>query len=56
MNLDQWVFYVLPTRILEKKVPDLKHIGLDALLRLGPREASYQSLQRTIEASVHIET
>lgn len=54
LNLDQWIFYVMPTKLLEEKVPALKQLSLDMLLKLGPSESSYQSLKKTIEGCAGI--
>ncbi|GAB07388.1 hypothetical protein GII30_01145 [Gordonia amarae] len=41
LNLDQWEFYVVPTSLLEKLIPEQKSISLTSLLRLtsAPRVA-----------------
>ena len=45
MDLDQWVFYVIPT----KELPSRNSLTLTALLALGPTEARYQTLKQAIE-------
>lgn len=45
LDLDQWVFYVLKTEILNEKVPNQKTIGLNSLLKLKPKKCSYNELK-----------
>jgi hypothetical protein len=44
LNTDQWEFYVLPTRVFERKVPKQKTIGLNSLLKLGPEKVEYSEI------------
>jgi hypothetical protein len=48
LNLDQWEFYVLPTRELDAHVPNQKTIGLNGLLKLKPQKARYSELSGII--------
>ncbi len=50
LDLDLWDFYVLPTSVLNEKVPEQKKIGLQSLLKLGPVKTDYASLGATIES------
>ena len=49
LDLDLWDFYVLPTSVLNQKIPDQKTIGLQSLKKLNPIKTSYSDLGRTIE-------
>lgn len=49
LNLDYWEFYVLPTSILNEKVPNQKTISLSSLLNLKPVKTDYSELGRIIE-------
>lgn len=49
LNLDYWDFYVLPTSVLNEKVPEQKSIALSSLLKLGPAKTDYAGLAETIE-------
>jgi len=49
LNVDQWEFYVLPTAVLDERVPTQKRIGLVTLLRLEPHRAEFEQLQEVIE-------
>ena len=49
LNLDYWDFYVLPTFVLNDKVPDQKRIALSSLLKLGPVKTDFAGLAETIE-------
>jgi hypothetical protein len=48
MNLDQWEFYVLPSRILNEKYPAQKTIGLKSLVKLEPVRVKYNELGQSI--------
>ncbi len=50
LNLDYWDFYVLPTSILNEKVPNQKHIALSSLLKLKPTKTDYEGLGSVIES------
>ncbi len=50
LNLDYWDFYVLPTSILNAKVPNQKHISLSSLLKLEPTKTDYEGLGAVIES------
>lgn len=49
LDLDLWEFYVLPTRILDERMPVQKKISLSSLLKLAPVKASFSDLKGTIE-------
>lgn len=44
LNVQQWRFYVLPTRVLDEKIPLQKTLTLSALLALQPAECEYEGL------------
>lgn len=50
LDLDYWDFYVLPTSVLNEKVPDQKGIALSSLLKLGPVKTDYAGLGSVIES------
>ena len=50
LNLDYWDFYVLPTSILDEKIPNLKGISLSSLLKLEPVKTDYARLGSVIES------
>lgn len=50
LNLDYWDFYVLPTSVLDEKVPDQKGITLSSLLKLEPIKTDYAVLGAVIES------
>lgn len=50
LNLDYWDFYVLPTSVLNEKVPEQKGISLSSLLKLGPVKTDYAGLGAVIES------
>ena len=49
LNLDQWTFYLLPTRILNEKMPLQKSISLTRLKKLESLPSSYHELRKTME-------
>lgn len=49
LNLDQWIFYLLPTTILNQHLPKQKTVSLSGLLRLKPIECAYSQLRDRIE-------
>lgn len=49
LNLDYWDFYVLPTSVLNEKVPNQKGIALSSLLKLNPVKTDYARLGNVIE-------
>ncbi len=49
LNLDYWEFYVLPTSVLNEKVPNQKGIALSSLLKLEPVKTDYTGLREAIE-------
>ena len=50
LDLDHWDFYVLPTSVLDEKVPDQKGIALSSLLKLEPVKTDYAGLGTVIES------
>lgn len=48
LNLDHWEFYILPTKILDEKMPKQKTIILPSLLRLQPKKVEYGGIKDTI--------
>ena len=50
LDLEQWMFYLLPTQILNAKKPTQKSLTLSALLKLRPRQVKYQEIAASVEA------
>lgn len=50
LNLDYWDFYVLPTSVLNEKLPNQKSIAFSALQKLNPVKADYTGLGAVIES------
>lgn len=50
LDLDQWTFYVLPTRLLDERCPAQKTIRLSSLERLDPLKTDFTGLQKTVAA------
>ncbi len=48
LNLDQWEFYLLPSKILDEKLPTQKTISLAKLLKLEPCVAKYEELAECV--------
>lgn len=49
LNLDYWDFYVLPTSVLNEKLPNQKSIVFSALQKLNPVKTDYAGLGAVIE-------
>ncbi len=49
MDLEQWTFYVLSAKILDKEIPNQKTITLSSLLSLKPVQCSYFELKNIIK-------
>jgi len=49
MDLTQWEFYLLPTAVLDGRLPKQKQLSLSALLRLDPVRCSFGDLGPSIE-------
>lgn len=52
LNLDQWRFHVLPTTVLNEKIPQQKTISLSALLTLGPTVCDYSGLATAVRTAI----
>lgn len=50
LDLDYWDFYVLPTSVLNEKIPNQKGISLSSLLKLEPIKTDYAGLGAVIES------
>lgn len=48
LDLQQWDFYVLNSKILNSEVPTQKSISLSGLLKLGACKCDYNNLNKTI--------
>ena len=48
MKLEQWMFWVLSTRVLDERVPYQKRIALSSLLKLDPAETAYGGLRECV--------
>jgi hypothetical protein len=51
MNVEQWVFFVLPTTVLDARLPSQKQLGLAGLLSLRPIECRFVQLRDAVEAA-----
>jgi len=52
LNLAQWDFYVLATRVLDEKVGEQKSIVLSPLLKLEPTKCKYGEIGNSINSQV----
>ena len=53
LDTSKWDFYVLPTEVLDREVPEQKSIRLNSLKKLKPYECQYPDLKETIENIEH---
>lgn len=51
-NLDQWTFYVVPTKVLEEKLKEQKTLSLSTLLYLGFEGVSYEMLHKQFQRAL----
>ncbi len=49
LNIDQWAFYILPTKTLNKAVGNQKSITLSSLKKLSPIKTNYSSINQTVK-------
>ncbi len=49
LNLDLWNFYVLSTKILNKKKPAIKTITLPSLMKMEPVQCDYYGISEAIQ-------
>lgn len=54
LDVEQWTFYVLPTSVLNLKVPVQKTIRLRPLIALGPHQCTYHELKAAIHAAAAV--
>ncbi|WP_445169903.1 hypothetical protein ACTXG7_11615 [Mycolicibacterium sp. Dal123E01] len=54
LDVEQWTFYVLPTSVLNRKVPVQRMIRLRPLLALGPHQCTYDDLKAAIWAAAAV--
>lgn len=48
LNMDQWTFYVLETKVLNGKCEFQKTISLNSLISLNPKKCTYNELKECI--------
>ena len=48
LNLDQWTFYILATKILDNELANQKTITLGRLLKLNPIECKYGQINKVV--------
>ena len=48
LDTSKWDFYVLPTEVLDREVPEQKTIRLSSLEKLSPRRCPHAELKKTI--------
>lgn len=54
LDVEQWTFYVLPTSVLDRKVPVQRMIRLRPLIALGPQQCTYNELKAAIHAAAAV--
>ena len=52
LDLSQWTFYVLATRVLDERLPEQKGIRLSSLLKLGPAQTDHPGLAAAVASAV----
>ena len=56
LQLDQWLFYVLSTAVLNEKIPRQKTIFLSTLEKLGAKPVAFADLAATVWSATHAKT
>ncbi len=51
LHVDHWRFYVFPTAVLNRQLPDQKTLTLRSLLRLTPVEVPYGAILAAVESA-----
>ena len=54
LDVEQWTFYVLPTSVLNREVPEQKTIRLGPLKDLGAHSCAYSELKTAIHAAAAV--
>jgi hypothetical protein len=54
LDVDQWEFYVLPTRTLDAELPTQKSVRLPTLLKVGARQTRFEDLAEVIERAARL--
>ena len=49
MVLDQWRFYIVPTRTIDEQLSDQRKISLQGLNRIGAVECDYGGIRPTVD-------
>ncbi|MFH1601659.1 MAG: hypothetical protein ABIB61_01745 [Candidatus Shapirobacteria bacterium] len=49
LNLDQWDFYIIQTKVLNDKKRNQKAISLSSLVRLNPNKAKFNDIKKNID-------
>lgn len=49
IDLEQWIFFVLKTEVINNKIPKQKNINLNSLKRLNPIECKFKDLKKIID-------
>lgn len=49
LDVAHWEFFVVPTAVLDQRLPGQKTIGLPGLLRLRPRRCRFEELAKAVE-------
>lgn len=52
LNLNQWKFFVISTKIIDKELDDRKSISLKKLKSLKPVECNYPKLNQYIKRAI----
>jgi hypothetical protein len=52
LNMDQWDFYVLPTKVLDDELGEQKTLALGSLLSLEPKKCRYGEIKKSIRSAL----
>ena len=54
LDIDQWEIYILPTKILDEKIPGQKTITLASLMRFEPMKVEYGEIKKSILEMINL--
>jgi hypothetical protein len=52
LKLEQWIFWVLPTSVLDKQVEGQKHITIPSMEKLGAVKTDYHGLRSVVDCEI----
>ncbi len=54
LDLKQWEFYILSTKVLNVRVPEQKKIGLNSLIKLGAQKVCFDEIYDAVNVAANL--